>query len=197
MSKPIPKEVDNSTMEEKMNAVVVDYYLSLGSRMNKKDIEISKIKQHESGYLVLAMYHGEGPMLSLFHVKENEKDEYEIIQVSSGQLAISMGFAVNRLVYNNNTILFSNLNKSTWIPETDTRKPTDYIRVLVESNRGTRVEESVEGDTGYIIILNSDEKIGNMVFYNAAGEVVSTMLDMGKAEDTVNETRFETVNKKM
>jgi len=77
-----------------------------------------------------------------------------------------MGFGVNRFVLDNDTIFFCNLNESTWIPENDSRKETNYARIVFDFDDGNTIEEKVENDKWYIIIYNVIVHLEDMKLYN-------------------------------
>jgi hypothetical protein len=121
---------------------------------------------------------GESGGIAIYYVEEKEGRNFIANGVAGGDAAMSMGFGVNRLVLGNDTIFFCNLNDSTWIPESDTRKETNYARIVFDFDDGNTIEEKVENDKGYILIYNGVVNVKDMKLYNADNELVNVYKDV-------------------
>lgn len=85
---------------------------------------------------------GEGGGIAIYYVEEGKNSSFTVKGVVGGQAAMSMGFGANRFILENDTILFCNLNESTWIPENDTRKETKYAKIIFELDNDNIIEET-------------------------------------------------------
>lgn len=126
---------------------------------------------------------GESGGIAIYYVEEKEGRNFIANGVAGGDVAMSMGFGVNRLVLGNDTIFFCNLNDSTWIPESDTRKETNYARIVFDFDDGNTIEEKVENDKGYILIYNGVVNVKDMKLYNADNELVNVYKDVGATKE--------------
>ncbi|MCG8499465.1 MAG: hypothetical protein MJB12_03520, partial [Firmicutes bacterium] len=147
--------------------------------MRYEENEILKVKQYGGGYFVLMYHIGEGGNICLYYLEKKADSSFEVKGSSTGEQAISMGFGVNRLVFGNDTILFCNLNDSTWIPENDTRKETNYTKMVFELENGQKVTEDVKNDKGYIVILNEKTNVKDVELFNGENKVVNSYKDIG------------------
>jgi len=149
-------------------------------------IELYKIKKYKDGYLVLVMQQGEGAGISVYYLVKADGDKYIVKGIASSELALSMGFGINRFVIDNDTVLFSNLNESTWVPENDTRKETKYTRIVIYFDNGKTLEEKVDNKKGYIAILNGIVNVIDMKLYNAKNDLVGSYKDIGSSTTEVS-----------
>lgn len=172
------KSLFNHSDSERAVELVKNYYQNSSRKIEVKDLTIVESKPYSSGYLILAWYKGEGPDVTLFYIAK-DKDEVIIKKKYTVEPATSMGFAVNKVFYGNNVILFSNLNEETWVPPNgDKRVKTDYSKMLVNAS-GKKINEDITGSEGYIVVLPNGE-INDVILYNSQGEIVNTMEDLKK-----------------
>ncbi len=178
-SKPIQvNDSENKTIEDALKKAIIDTYSII-----KGNTEILKIKKYAQGYLVLVLRQGESGGIAIYYVEEKEGRNFIANGVAGGDVAMSMGFGVNRLVLGNDTIFFCNLNDSTWIPESDTRKETNYARIVFDFDDGNTIEEKVENDKGYILIYNGVVNVKDMKLCNADNELVNVYKDVGATKE--------------
>lgn len=185
-SSPSTKEsiqVDNAN-NKKLDDALKEAIISTFD--DKGKTEILKVKKFGQAYLILILNQGEGGGIAIYYVEEGENNNFTAKGIVPGEAAMSMGFGVNRFILDDHTILFCNLNESTWIPENDTRKETKYTKIIFEFDNGNTLEENVENDKGYILISDSIVHIKDMKLYNANNEIVSTYKDIGSSTKEEN-----------
>ena len=171
-------EEERETQDEKMNETLKKTIME-SYEMRHKENEILKVKEYGEGYFALIHHKGEGGGIILYYLEKKADSSFEVKGSSMGQQAISMGFGVNKLLFGNDTILFCNLNDSTWIPENDTRKETNYTKMVFELENGQKVTEDVKNDKGYIVILNEKTNVKDVELFNGENKVVNSYKDIG------------------
>ncbi|WP_418791946.1 hypothetical protein [Phosphitispora sp. TUW77] len=188
---PNDKNSKIKTIENIITGLVIDYYSNSGRSIDRNKILVCKIKPYESGYLALTLYAGEGPQLVLFYIDKDKNNNYLISKKSYGELAISMGFSANRVVDNDNTIIFGNLNESTWMPSTDKRKLTNYSKMTVKFENGKLINEDFKTrEKGYIILLNSNSRVVSILLYDSKNQIVNSLEDFNQCGNGINDTEL-------
>lgn len=119
----------------------------------------------------------------------------KMLASTSNEMAYSPGFGAAVAEYGNYAIMYGNLNKSAWVPENDTRRDTNYVRMVVAYNDGATSEENVEGQTGYILISTLPRKIEGFTLYDQKGETTKDdRCDMQYINDLNAQTQFRSRN---
>ncbi|MDI6816958.1 MAG: hypothetical protein QME41_07195 [Actinomycetota bacterium] len=164
-----------ATVEDEIAATAIGYLAAEYETYDKTKFEAFKVKPYRKGYLALVRYGGEGYFTELIHVVKDAKRGYVVSRRAELSFPISMGFAVNRIVDSDYTVLSSVLNNTSWIMSADKRFKVDYNKMVVEFTNGEIVEEHVQGEKGYIIILDSKAGVKDVRFYDLKGEVIDTL----------------------
>ena len=191
---------ESATVEDEIAAIAIGYLVEEYETLDKSKFEVFKVKPYRKGYLALVLYGGEGPFTVLLHLVKGAKSGYVVSRRADLSNPISMGFAVNRIVDSDYTVLSSVLNSTSWIPSEDKRFKVDYDRMIVEFNNGEIIEEHVQGEKGYIIILDSKARVKDVQFYDLKGEVIDTLQRLKEyysgstVIDAVEEATFEKVS---
>lgn len=170
---------NNETFLDAETDIVIKDFLNSDEALDSDKLTVAERKPYENGYLILLNYYGEGSEVILYYIEKNS-DDFVIKNKTSVAPAISMGFAINKIYHNNNMILFSNLNESTWIPSTDERKETDYSKMVIKTELQEDLIENIrQSQDGYIAILPKTEII-DITLYNSTGEIVNTLKDLNE-----------------
>ncbi|NLI58984.1 MAG: hypothetical protein GX387_10810 [Clostridium sp.] len=179
----------------------IDNYIIVNDLKSKtvKEYEVTVYKTKEFGdkYLVLAKcYDKDGhPSCELLLLQKTD-DKYTVLKTAVGDIPMSMAFAVNRAVYENNTILFSVLGDRTWsVGSPDESKEVSFYYIIVEFENGESIKETVTGDKGYIIVLESISDVKDMKLYNAEGELQTSLADLDKYGSRGRDSEFSSVEK--
>ena len=187
--KPVQvSESENKTLEDNLKKAIIDAH----DNNIRGKIEILKEKKYEKGYLVLTIEKGEGGGIALYYVENEEGENFIVKGIAGGEAAMSIGFGVNRVIIDNHTILFCNLNESTWIPENDTRKETKYSRIAFEFENDNKAEETVADKNGYILIFDGIVHVKDMKLYNAKNKLVNIYKDV----NTTTEVNYRLIQSK-
>ncbi|AGL02393.1 hypothetical protein [Desulfoscipio gibsoniae] len=182
---------DESLINNISNALYNDYYKSIGINLN--NIEVCDINPYLSGRIVVSLVKGEGARLDLFYLAKDNDNKYKADKKAEGEMALSMGFSVNRIADYNNTIIFGNLNETTWLPDSDKKIKTDFEKVSMVLDNDEIIEEDIKGDKAYIIIINKSTNIHNIKFFNSDNKVVCTLNDLIKYGSGINNTKLEQI----
>ncbi|HUS89531.1 MAG TPA: hypothetical protein VMW91_09230, partial [Desulfosporosinus sp.] len=150
------------------------------------EVKIFAQKPIDDKMLVLAeKYSGDGHSYTELFLISNDK---KIEKRATGFTPISMCFTANLLEYENNTIVFGNLNKTKWEMETDTKKPVDIQNILVKFKNGEIIKENV--GEGYIIYSKSLTDVEALELYDNNGILQSDLNDLRKYGSVFNEASF-------
>ena len=119
----------------------------------------------------------------------------KMIASTSNEMAYSPGFGAAFAEYGNYSIMYGNLNKSAWVPENDTRRDTNYSKMVIAYSDDTTSEESIEGQTGYILISRLPEKIEGFTLYDKDGKTTKDdQCDMQYIKSLNAQTQFHNRN---
>jgi hypothetical protein len=115
----------------------------------------------------------------------------KMLASTSSEMASSPGFGAAIAQYGKYAIMYGNLNKSAWVPENDTRRDTNYGRMVAAYNDGAISEENVEGQTGYILISRLPQKIEGFTLYDKNGKTTKDdRCDMQYIKNMHAQTQF-------
>lgn len=169
-----------SEVKAQVRDAITRFYEERRSSPVEYSIEIFKIKSLEEDFLAVAVLRGEEgqPSLDLLLIQK-QRGKYSVSKTGFGSIAISMGFSVNRVTYNNKTLIFGSLKDSTWVPKTDKRKKVSYAKVKAVFNNGKSIEENIKGDKAYLLIVDEVSGLQDLSFYNEKGQVEGSFNDLG------------------
>lgn len=191
---------ESEMVEDEVAATAIGYLAAEYETYDKTKFEVFKVKPYRKGYLALVIYGGEGYFTELIHVVRDAKRGYVVSRRAELSFPISMGFAVNSIVDGDYTVLSSVLNNTSWIPSEDRRYRVDYNRMVVEFANGEIIEEHVQGEKGYIIILESKARVKDVRLYDLKGEVIDSLQRLKEyyggstVIDAVEEASFKKVS---
>ena len=191
---------ESAMVEDEVAAAAIGHLAAEYETYDKRKFEVFKVERYRKGYLALVFYSGEGPFTVLLHLVKDAKSGYVVSRRADLSHPISMGFAVNRIADGDYTVLSSILNNTSWIPNEDKRYRVDYNRMVVEFTNGEIIEEYVQGEKGYVIILDSKARVKDVRFYDLKGEVIDTLQRLkeyysgSKVIDAVEEASFMKVS---
>lgn len=175
---------NSKSKEEFLKESVSKYYLSKEPN-NKGEIKIYDTKSFKDKYLVLVeKYSGDGHRLTnLFLADKN----YNIIAWTSGETPISMCFSINKVDYDDTTILFGTFNNSKWDSKQDKKTDVQINHIAATFANKNSVKEEVTAKNGYIVVSDSVSKVEQFNLYNEKNELQSSLKELG---DINGETQF-------
>lgn len=170
------KKVENENLPQdvKIKNEIVRYYSKWPE--NKGELKIYNTKKMGDKYLVLTeKYSGDGHNYSdLFLLNSN----FEIIKTTNGDMPMSMCISLNKIIYEDKTILFGNFNNQKASRDVSHIIDVDINKIEARLKNGSVFKDDVSINTGYIAILDGVADIEDIILYNAKGEVQNNIDDL-------------------
>jgi len=127
----------------------------------------------------------------VFVFEDSGTNGVKMLGRTSNEAAYSPGFGVGSGRYGNYHIMYGNLNKSAWVPENDTRRDTNYGKMVVTYGDSTTSDENIDGHIGYLILSKAPNTITGFTLYDKNGKTTrDDKCDLQYIKDLNAETQF-------
>lgn len=170
--------------EQELITESLDKYYYEVNKQHKSKFKIYNVKKFNNKCLVLAQELGlDGePYINLFLLN----DKFEVIKVSDSRMPITQCFSLDKVVYENNTILFGTFKDKRYDREADKQVPVDIKKVEVKFEDGSNIKESISFDNGYILIAKTTSDVNDAILYNENNDPQSNLSDLRLSDKLKN-----------
>lgn len=141
--------------------------------------DIIVCKKIDNYYFSLIQYRMYNPQIEAFDgVSSNDVFVFEdlgangikMLAYTSNEIIASPGFGVGSSKYGQYYIMYGNLDKSALVPENNTRRDTNYGRMVVAYGDGTTSDENIDGYAGYLVISKVPNIITGFTLFDKNGK---------------------------
>ena len=118
----------------------------------------------------------------------------KMLAYTSNEIIAIPGFGVGSGKYGGYYIMYGNLDKSVWVPENDTRRETNYSKMVLNYGDGTTSDENVDGCIGYLVISKAPNTITRFTLFDKNGKTTKDdKCDIQYIKNLNAETEFNAV----
>lgn len=174
---------DMKSEETRINQSIAKFYSqNKFKNLNTGTFKIYNIKKVDDKYLVLSQaYLKEGQSYSNLVLLNSN---FDIIKYASGDIPISNCISVNRVIYDNNTILFGNFNNTKMTKDAQKKIDVNIKKIEVKLVDGQILKEDVNVDNGYILISKKLSNINEVTVYDENNNIQSSLQELGFTTET-------------
>lgn len=169
---------------------IYDYYKKNRLVTSDDSVNIIKAKSLGKDYLVLVEFKQSDNgqyMEDLLMISADSKDYYASREAQGTQPS-GNDFTLNRLHIGSSTIIFGTFGS---IKDSQgNRKKINCSTIYVKLADGSTIEEKVNNERGYIIVIDSLSDIKDVVLMDQEGKVLSSKTNLEKNSPEINKTKF-------
>lgn len=169
---------------------IYDYYKKNRLVTSDDSVNIIKAKSLGKDYLVLVEFKQSDNgqyMEDLLMISADSKDYYASREAQGTQPS-GNDFTLNRLYIGSSTIIFGTFGS---IKDSQgNRKKINCSTIYVKLADGSTIEEKVNNERGYIIVIDSLSDIKDVVLMDQEGKVLSSKTNLEKNSPEINKTKF-------
>jgi len=182
-------EINIKLKEENfLDKVVKDYNYKFNKKLDANKMEVYSVKPYYKGCLVLVCYRGETLELKLFYIQKDKENFYHLRE-AQGQFLPKL--SVNSLKDGLNTIYFGNLSKEYTSLVSNSKEIESKSKIYLKLDNGKSIEEKVNPkDKGYIIVVDSQGMVVDLMFYNINNEPLNYIKEFVNYSQGIYETEW-------